>query len=107
MIYVSRFIDVSLGIDEKNIPIAISDSPPPWWKEKHYICYPYLAPGSEDKEAYKFKLYSFKPTEIVNKLLRLSHNKDMILAFYENWQLNAVKDWLMENGYECERYKKK
>ncbi len=107
MIYVCRFIDVSLGIDDKTVPIAISDSPPPWWKEKNYVSYSYIAPGSDDKDAYKYKLYSFKPMDVVNKLLRLSHNKDMVLVCYKDWQIEILMNWLKENGFDCERYKKK
>ena len=107
MIYTSRFIDVASGVDDNYIPIAIVDSPPPWWREKKYICYNYLAPESNDKNEYKSKLYSFEAMNIVNKLLRLGHKKDIILVCYEDWQCQMISHWFSENGFDCERYKRK
>ena len=107
MIYTSRFIDVASGVEDNYIPIAIVDSPPPWWKEKNYICFDYVGPGSGDKEAYKYKLYSFDAMNIVNKLLRLGHKKDIILVCYENWQCQVISEWLNENGFNCEKYRRK
>lgn len=106
MIYVSKFIDIATGIDDDKVPISVTDDTPPWWKDKHYICYSYLAPGTSDKEAYKYKLYSFSAIDIVNKLLRLSHKKDVILVCYENWQCDILREWLEESGYDSKRYKK-
>lgn len=104
MIYVGRFIEV-IGLKRRSI-ISIVKTPPPWYIEKKLPEYKPLAPDTDESSDYILKLSSLDPMDMVNRLLYLTHKKDPIIVCYDEWQINAIIEWLTENGFECERYKR-
>lgn len=101
-------------------PIAICAKVPSWYKGKVYgkiaPSFDILMQYKQTKDEvtytkqYKQFLQTLNAKEIVNDLKELSDGKEVVLLCYEKssdfCHRYLVSEWLKENGYKCEEWKK-
>lgn len=116
MIYTSYFAKMR-KLPEDIVAVAICGGVPSWYKG---LVYRYLNPeynsfkqykedGNEEVFSEKYKslvLERLNVSETVQNLYKLSGGYDVCLLCYEKsdsfCHRHLVRDWLVENGYECE-----
>ena len=105
MVYISNFGYVRTKKITDKVLISLDSDPPQWWEENKNQIYKFLRHDQYTTDV-EFKAYldSHNALNFINKILRMSHNKNAILVVYEEWRNKFLKDWLIENGYECEDY---
>ena len=104
MIYIAKFIQIATM---KNPPavISISNDPPQWYKDKKLpVCGDLVPEYANDKAAYLDKLYHNNATDIVNRMIRITHKKDIVIVADNDVHLKMVKEWFNANGFVCKDF---